>query len=57
MSGGLAGPLQRSRLTDDGLTVTLTLRPEDKGLYGEAVERRHNALATALGRKALLTIG
>ena len=56
MSGGLAGPLQRSHLTDDGLSLTLTLRAEDKGLYGEAVERRHSALAAALGRKALLAI-
>lgn len=56
MSGGLAGPLQRSRIVDDGLSLTLHLKPEDKGLYGEAVERRHTALAAALGRKALLAL-
>jgi exopolyphosphatase/guanosine-5'-triphosphate,3'-diphosphate pyrophosphatase len=54
MSGGLAGPLKRSGLADDGVSLTLTLRPDDRGLYGEAVERRHNALAAALGRKPVL---
>jgi exopolyphosphatase/guanosine-5'-triphosphate,3'-diphosphate pyrophosphatase len=56
MSGGLAGPLKRSHLTDDGVSLTLTLRPDDRGLYGEAVERRHAALAAALGRKPLLAL-
>ncbi len=56
MSGGLAGPLKRSRLTDDGTALTLTLLPDDRGLYGEAVERRHAALAAALGRKPSLAI-
>ena len=56
MSGGLAGPLKRSSLADDGVSLTLTLRSDDRGLYGEAVERRHTALATALGRKPLLAL-
>jgi exopolyphosphatase/guanosine-5'-triphosphate,3'-diphosphate pyrophosphatase len=56
MSGGLAGPLQRSRLVDDGATLALHLGKDDKGLYGEAVERRHAALAAALGRKATLSV-
>ncbi len=54
MSGGLAGPLQRSRLSDDGKFLSLHLQGMDSTLYGEAVERRHNALATRLDRKALL---
>jgi exopolyphosphatase/guanosine-5'-triphosphate,3'-diphosphate pyrophosphatase len=54
MSGGLAGPLQRSSLTDDGTTVTLKVMPDDLALYSETVERRHAALATALGRKAVI---
>ncbi|MFA6124978.1 MAG: Ppx/GppA family phosphatase [Sphingomonas sp.] len=54
MSGGLAGPLQRSSLADDGATLTLSVAPGDRALYSETVERRHNALAAALGRKALI---
>ena len=50
LSGGLAGPLQRSRLSADEGTVTLHLAPEDRALYGEAVERRHTALAAFLNR-------
>ena len=52
LSGGLAGPLQRSRLSADAATVTLHLAAEDRALYGETVERRHAALAAALGRRA-----
>ena len=55
MSGGLAGPLQRSRLSDDGKMLSLHLEGLDASLYGETVERRHGALATRLGRKAALT--
>jgi exopolyphosphatase/guanosine-5'-triphosphate,3'-diphosphate pyrophosphatase len=54
MSGGLAGPLQRSRLSDDGKSLSLHLQGLDATLYGEAVERRHGALSTRLDRKALL---
>ncbi|MEO9130502.1 MAG: Ppx/GppA family phosphatase, partial [Sphingomonas sp.] len=55
LSGGLAGPLQRSRLTDDGKMITLHVSPDDCALYGDAVERRHAALALALGRKPIFT--
>jgi exopolyphosphatase/guanosine-5'-triphosphate,3'-diphosphate pyrophosphatase len=54
MSGGLAGPLQRSRIDDDGAAIALTLAPGDAALYSEAVERRHKALANALGRQAVV---
>lgn len=50
MSGGLAGPLERSRLEGDEARVTLALKGDDRALYGEAVERRHKGLATLLGR-------
>ena len=50
LSGGLAGPLQRSRLSADEGAVTLHLAPEDRALYGETVGRRHAALATYLNR-------
>ena len=55
LSGGLAGPLQRSRLADDGEVVTLNVSPDDLALYGDAVERRHAALAVALGREPIVT--
>ena len=54
LSGGVAGPLLRSRLADDGAALTLHLAPEDRALYGEAVEKRHGALAAFLGRTPLL---
>ncbi|MES2057460.1 MAG: Ppx/GppA family phosphatase [Pseudomonadota bacterium] len=52
LSGGLAGPLQRSRLFAGPSTLALHLEPGDAALYGEAVERRHKALAAAFGREA-----
>lgn len=54
LSGGVAGPLEDSRLTIDDKHVTLTLRTDDAVLYGEAVERRHKQLAAMLGRAAAL---
>lgn len=54
LSAGLAGPLQRTRLTGDAATVTLTLPNDDRALYGETVEKRHAALAALLGRKPVL---
>jgi exopolyphosphatase/guanosine-5'-triphosphate,3'-diphosphate pyrophosphatase len=50
LSGGLAGPLERSGVTLDGTTLGLEMNDADRGFYGEAVERRHSALASALGR-------
>jgi len=50
LTGGTAGPLGRSGLAITAGHVTLRLSPEDQPLYGEAVERRHAALATLLGR-------
>lgn len=49
LSAGLAGPLERSRLSPEAGSVQLALRDGDAGLYGEAVEKRHRALAAALG--------
>lgn len=54
LSGGLAGPLLRSRLSEDGEAVALHLSAEDQALYGDAVERRHAALAAAVGQRAVL---
>ncbi|CAN5476365.1 exopolyphosphatase [soil metagenome] len=54
MSGGLAGPLERSGLSADDGRLMLRLGPNDRALYGEAVERRHKALAGLLGRTAAL---
>lgn len=52
LSGGLAGPLERSRLSRDERSLKLTLA--DRDLYGETVQKRHQALAEALGLRALL---
>lgn len=54
LSGGVAAPLKRSRLAIDEAALWLVLEPRDAALYGEAVEKRHKALATALARKARL---
>ena len=54
LSGGLAGPLLRSRVSEDGAALTLHLSDEDRALYGDTVARRHTALATAVGRKAMV---
>lgn len=52
LSGGLAASLERSRLSIEGSVLRLTLRDEDEALYGETVARRHQTLASALGRVA-----
>lgn len=54
LSGGLAGPLQRSSLSIGEGKMILHLRDGDRALYGEAAEKRHAALAAALGMKAAL---
>ena len=54
LTGGIAGPLERSRLSDNGAALTLHLAADDRVLYGETVERRHQALAGAMGRRAVL---
>ena len=54
LSGGIAGPLSVSHLIVADKTLALSLPPENKALYGEAVERRHRQLATLLERSAVL---
>jgi exopolyphosphatase/guanosine-5'-triphosphate,3'-diphosphate pyrophosphatase len=54
LSGGVAGPLKRSRLALGGNALTLSLKAGDEALYGETVEKRHKALATALGRQPVM---
>ncbi|WP_375395838.1 Ppx/GppA family phosphatase [uncultured Sphingomonas sp.] len=56
LSGGLAGPLQRTRITDTGTSLILHVAPEDRDLYGEAVERRHAALAAKRTLKAKIAM-
>ena len=55
LSGGVAGPLERSKLGEDGAALTLHLAPSDIALYGEAVQKRHAALAAICDRTPLLT--
>ena len=54
LSGGLAGPLQRSSLSAADGAVRLHLPSADRALYGEAVAKRHVALAQAMGLRAEL---
>jgi exopolyphosphatase/guanosine-5'-triphosphate,3'-diphosphate pyrophosphatase len=49
LSGGLAGPLETSRLSRDGGDILLTLPKRERDLYGETVDRRLVKLATSLG--------
>jgi exopolyphosphatase/guanosine-5'-triphosphate,3'-diphosphate pyrophosphatase len=51
LSGGVPEPLESSGLSFEGGAIVLTLRGEDKALYGEAVERRHKMLAESLQLK------
>jgi exopolyphosphatase/guanosine-5'-triphosphate,3'-diphosphate pyrophosphatase len=57
LSGGVAGPLETSRLSLGEGTVSLRLSGEDSALYGEAVERRHKLLAEAFARKPAVQAG
>lgn len=52
LSGGLARPLERSELRV--ARGELTLQLADRDLYGEAVQKRHAALADAMGLKPAL---
>ncbi|MDB5692310.1 MAG: Ppx/GppA family phosphatase [Alphaproteobacteria bacterium] len=56
LSGGLAGSLERSRLSRHGGVVRLTLGKGDGALYGETVARRLERLAAALDCKAELKV-
>ena len=55
LSGGVAGPLERSTLGEDGETLTLHLEGADVALYGEAVQKRHANLAAICERTPVLT--
>jgi exopolyphosphatase/guanosine-5'-triphosphate,3'-diphosphate pyrophosphatase len=55
LSGGVAGPLERSKLGEDGSALTLHLAGGDIALYGEAVQKRHAALAASCELTPLLT--
>jgi len=54
LSGGVAGPLRRSSLRVEGRALCLSLTGDDRGLYGEAVEKRFRQLADAMGLEARL---
>src|SRR3569623_384607 len=55
LSGGVAGPLERSKLGEVKRQRGTILAGDDAALYGEAVQRRHATLAAACDRKSLLT--
>ena len=52
LSAGLAGPLQRTRVVADGGRVVVHFSGDDNALYSEASEKRHIALANAMGLRA-----
>jgi len=54
LSGGVAGPLETTRLARQETALILTLAGDADALNGEAVARRHRQLATALGLEARL---
>jgi len=56
LSGGVAAPLKRSQIALEDGTLALSLEPQDEALYGEAVEKRHKALAAAFGREPVLEV-
>lgn len=56
LSGGVAEPLRRSRVTIEDGTLALCLEARDESLYGETVEKRHRALASAFGREPVLEV-
>ena len=56
LSGGVAPPLKASRVGLAGGTLKLHLTSSDAPLYGEAVERRHRALAEAFGAEPVLVV-
>ncbi|MFZ3482345.1 Ppx/GppA family phosphatase [Sphingomonas sp. 3-13AW] len=52
LSGGVAAPLERTRLEQTDDAIRLRYSPADAALYGEAVQKRHRALANAFGLEA-----
>lgn len=50
LSGGIAGPLEISRVAIKGEKLVLSLSGETELLLGEAVERRHRQLAAVMGK-------
>jgi exopolyphosphatase/guanosine-5'-triphosphate,3'-diphosphate pyrophosphatase len=56
LSGGVAAPLRRSHVAIEDGTLTLTLEARDEALYGEAVEKRHKALAAMFGKEPVLEV-
>ena len=55
MSGGTDW-LRRARLETDAKTLRLVVSTRHRALIGEAVERRLEAIARALDRKAVIKI-
>ncbi len=55
LSGGVAAPLEASAIVIERSELCLRLAAEDRALYGEAVERRHKALASALGLRQVVS--
>lgn len=52
LSGGVADPLELSRISLDDENLALCLDQSDAELYGEPVAKRHRQLASAFGKTA-----
>jgi exopolyphosphatase/guanosine-5'-triphosphate,3'-diphosphate pyrophosphatase len=57
LGGGAAEPLRAARLQREGTALELSLGRGEAALYGEPVQRRHRALAQALGLEPRLRQG
>jgi exopolyphosphatase/guanosine-5'-triphosphate,3'-diphosphate pyrophosphatase len=57
LSGGVAGCLERSRLSREGDVLRLSVKKRDAALLGEAVERRFKTLAADMGLRAEMGVG
>lgn len=56
LSGGVAGPLELSRISIEGDRLILCLDKGDHELYGEPVEKRLAQLAEAFGKQAEMAL-
>jgi exopolyphosphatase / guanosine-5'-triphosphate,3'-diphosphate pyrophosphatase len=54
LSGGVAEPLGQCHVSADDTAIRLHIPDEARALYGDAVERRHRQLASAMNRQAVL---
>lgn len=57
LSGGVAGPLELSRIAIEGDALVLSVDSDDAELYGAPVAKRHRQLADAFGKTPEFRLG